>query len=1274
MKPSFAAFKDACPEVDERFLQQHLLRLNDSYFDSFEKEQLFRHLSGLFGLSPQHLVEVLLEVTEEGEVDCTILAFDYPSEFSLITGVLTGMGLSILSGDVFTYERTMYGCPSPEHDRRRIGRRLVATPDPFRRRRIVDHFYCTLDTSLSFEGWSEELTERMEEIIAFLERGDNESVNRAKLRVNEMVADRLHDLDIESDAGLYPVQIDVDNENSRFTALKVVSNDTPAFLYALTNALSLHSISIEHVRILTIKSRIEDEIDLVDSRGNKIEDPDVIDWVKLSVLLTKQFTFFLGKAPDPYVALCRFDRLVEEILKLPGSKEKWIGLLSNPLTLKDLARLLGTSDFLWEDFIRLQYETLLPMLGPDVGRRAFSEPVEVLRRKLSKTISEAITLEEKGRLLNDFKDRESFLFDLDHILNPEVDFQAFAEKLTSLAEIVVNMAVKLIYGSLVDKFGTPRTVAGLEVTYAILGLGKLGGGALGYASDIEFLFVYSDNGCTDSKEPLENSVFFNHLVRDASRLIEAKREGIFRVDLRLRPYGVAGPLACSLESFCRYYGPGGQAHSYERLALVRLRAIGGDLALGSRIERLRDEMVYASRNIDLGELRNLRQKQFQEKTKGGKLNAKFSPGGLVDLEYDVQILQVMHGKDIPSLSTPRTHKALLALAEAGVLPPEEGKRLSAAYDFLRRLINGMRMLRGSAIDLFLPPVNSDEFVHLARRIGYEKKGTLEPAKQLYLDFETHTAVVRTFVERHFGRDSLPGPETGNVADLVLSDNLPRDVYWRTLSNAGFRDPERAYVNLRLLAGEGRRREIFAKSAILACDILCRKPDPDMALNNWERFISSIPNAESHYEALLSQPMTLQILLSIFSGSQFLADTLIKNPEFLDWVTTPENVHHSRTRKHQEDELRTLAKNSHGHEEWLNELRRFRRREILRIGTRDIYLGVSTKEITLEISKLAEAIIQIVLEMAWKDLKKEGKVQSGGMEDPANYFCVLAGGKLGGLELNYSSDIDLLGIYDDSPIFKAYGDNDVGHYPALFAKIMERVRSDLSIHTEDGYAYRVDLRLRPYGRAGELVPSISSLMHYCQSTVSLWEIQAAIKIRPIAGDLRTGYYFLEQMRWLLLQHRNRQEIVQSIERMRQTTIRKDSGCLGSGIDVKGGIGGLRDVEFLVQGLQLIYGPDDPGLLNGNTLIALESLRDAGILPEAVAGQLKEDYIFLRQVEHYLQILEDRQIHVLPKDPDEVSALAKRMLGVEAEAKQFIDQLNGCLKRIRSAYVSYLLNDC
>jgi len=287
----------------------------------------------------------------------------------------------------------------------------------------------------------------------------------------------------------------------------------------------------------------------------------------------------------------------------------------------------------------------------------------------------------------------------------------------------------------------------------------------------------------------------------------------------------------------------------------------------------------------------------------------------------------------------------------------------------------------------------------------------------------------------------------------------------------------------------------------------------------------------------------------------------------------------------------------------------------------------------------------------------------------NHFCILAYGKLGGHELNYSSDIDLLGIF---PVPDGLA-KDLGIETAvlkyLFVWVMERISLDLSMHTEEGYAYRVDLRLRPYGRAGELVYSVPGLVDYYGTTASLWEIQAALNIRPIAGNHQLGYMFLEQIESMLTNRRSREEIVQSIEKMRTAAIKKISPA-GS-TDVKSGVGGLRDVEFLVQGLLLLHAPDIKGLLEGNTLRALKRLEQEGILPATTTAQVREDYLFLRRVEHYLQILEDRQIHALPTDARELEALAKRILGIESDASRFMAEVENRCQGVRSAYVEHLL---
>jgi glutamate-ammonia-ligase adenylyltransferase len=229
--------------------------------------------------------------------------------------------------------------------------------------------------------------------------------------------------------------------------------------------------------------------------------------------------------------------------------------------------------------------------------------------------------------------------------------------------------------------------------------------------------------------------------------------------------------------------------------------------------------------------------------------------------------------------------------------------------------------------------------------------------------------------------------------------------------------------------------------------------------------------------------------------------------------------------------------------------------------------------------------------------------------------------------------------------------------------MEGVRADLMNHTEEGYAYRVDLRLRPFGRSGELVPTAQGLLDYYRGGASLWEIQAALKARPVAGNLRLGHRVMEALHGVLLAPRSPGEIVRSVKALRAEAERVHAGSSG-GLDVKNGAGGIRDVEFLVQALQLIHAPDAPHLLEGNTLRALGGLEERRVISGEQAETLRRDYRFLRRVEHALQLLEDRQTHALPSDPDALGALAGRVARAGREAADaFREELETCMARVR-----------
>ncbi len=742
--------------VDADTAAKHFDRFDEEYLERFDEPTVATHLQCLSQIAPTNPVEVLLADDGDGQAQCTVIAFDHPFEFSLIVGVLAGTGFRIESGDVFTLPKVETG-EGQRHVKRGPGGRPVRRPT-FKRTAlnqsvIIDHFQGRLEHT-DYNKWADDVAHHLQSVLMLLDKNEESSVKQTKQRVNKLVTARLSTLERDHKPMLFPVNLDIEPGES-FTRLTIDAQDTPAFLYSLSTALSLRGLSIERVVIRSKGNLVEDQIHVVDAKGKPIADQRELEQIRLSVLLTKQFTYFLDSSPDPYTALTRFEKMTEQITNLPDQGQ-WLDLLGNPRAMQEFAKLLGASDFLWEDFIRQQAESLLPIFKPHLteGKR-FCEPTETIPHRLEQALQGAVGLAEQQDRLNRFKDNETFMIDLDHILTPGSDFRDLSERLTFLAENLTSTAAQLIYDDLVRAHGKPQKPDGSDAPFALFGLGKLGGIALGYASDVELLFVYDGAGNTGGGKyaSISNAEFFERLVQEAAKFIKTKRAGIFEVDLRLRPHGNDGPLACSFDQFNSYYAHDGEAHPFERLALVRLRWIGGDASLGYAVEQLRHQFVYELPNWDIPELLRIWKKQRQEKNQPGKLNAKYSPGALVDLEGTVQLLQVQHARSAPQSHTPRLRGAMEGLQRAKVLTPKEYAELSGAYHFLRKLINALRMLRGNAQDLFLPDQTTDEFTHLARRVGYVGNGSLGPAEQLSQDFERHTSAVAAFVEKHFGADS-----------------------------------------------------------------------------------------------------------------------------------------------------------------------------------------------------------------------------------------------------------------------------------------------------------------------------------------------------------------------------------------------------------------------------------------------------------------------------------------------------------------------------------------
>ncbi|VAX40869.1 Glutamate-ammonia-ligase adenylyltransferase [hydrothermal vent metagenome] len=702
----------------------HMVKMKPSYQKAFSEAEINQHAAMLGRISQDHLVEMEVEPTEDHLQKLTIVGFDLLGDLSMMCGLLSVYGFNIVRGNVFSNAQ-------------------IQLPNEKMSQGFVNIFVIKPPLELLLpEVWlrfRDDLESLLQEI-----RAGRTHVAHGKMakQVSQALRERQ-----PAETALYPIDVEIDNDFSPdATLLKIQGKDTAGFLYELTNALTLSKVNIRQVVIETTGQQVNDSLLVTEQNGKKITDPTRQQELQAAVVLIKHFTHLLPRSPNPESALLHFRDFLEQLFQQPNWLEE-LASLNNSEVLSALARLLGVSDFLWEDFLRLQHQNLFPVLR-DVELLAKRKPKQQLIDELNLELKGATEFKEQKKRLNAFKDREMFRVDMRHIMGHIPEFGIFANELTHVADVVVTGALHICKSQLRNKYGAPQIIETQKETtkikecpLAICALGKCGGREIGFASDIELIFLYEANGKTSGPKVITNAEYYEKLVNKFRKTIVSRQEGIFQIDLRLRPYGKAGPLGVSLDAFEKYFTSDGAAWPYERQALVKLRFITGDVLFGEKVIALRDQLVYTGEPFDAASMRAMREKQVNQLVQAGTINAKLSPGGLVDCEYLVQGLQITYGNKHPLLRTRSTWKAIKRLKEIKILTEAEHAELHDAYIFLRRLIDALRMVRGHAKDLTVPHVESEEFLFLARRLGYG-----QAISKLQKEFELHTTNVQKFAK------------------------------------------------------------------------------------------------------------------------------------------------------------------------------------------------------------------------------------------------------------------------------------------------------------------------------------------------------------------------------------------------------------------------------------------------------------------------------------------------------------------------------------------------
>ncbi|MGP0630001.1 bifunctional [glutamate--ammonia ligase]-adenylyl-L-tyrosine phosphorylase/[glutamate--ammonia-ligase] adenylyltransferase [Nitrospina sp. 32_T5] len=489
----------------------------------------------------------------------------------------------------------------------------------------------------------------------------------------------------------------------------------------------------------------------------------------------------------------------------------------------------------------------------------------------------------------------------------------------------------------------------------------------------------------------------------------------------------------------------------------------------------------------------------------------------------------------------------------------------------------------------------------------------------------------------------------HLSSLVLEGETWSDSWTQPLSGVGFDDPKKAWHNLMMLKEQANFHELYPAffPSLLECLEQCY--DPDLALNNFERLSSKLPDKEHLYSFLTRTPDFLNALMILFSGSQVLTDSLLRHPEFFDWLVDPETLNTSRTKDQLYRDYYTMMDRAASGVTTTSLLRKFKKREYIRIGLRDLMGRADTLETLEDLSNLADVCLQVAYEHAHRELvNKHGAPMfrdHDGTEKESE-FTILAMGKLGGRELNYSSDIDLIYIYTSAEgETKAHSlisptSGTITCYE-FHTKLGQRITRLINEITSDGNVFRVDLNLRPEGQNGEIAHSLSFCETYYESVGRTWERQALIKARVSAGSEKLGQQFFSMIRPFVYRKTldfNAIEEVKALKRKVDANLKQKKQEKGN---IKLGFGGIREIEFIIQSYQLLFGGRDSSLRDTGTLSTLAKLKEREFVGTDEYNKLYDAYIFLRNLENRVQLTFGLQTYSIPRETRSQAVLARKM---------------------------------
>ncbi|MDE1942248.1 MAG: bifunctional [glutamate--ammonia ligase]-adenylyl-L-tyrosine phosphorylase/[glutamate--ammonia-ligase] adenylyltransferase [Betaproteobacteria bacterium] len=800
-------------------------------------------------------------------------------------------------------------------------------------------------------------------------------------------------------------------------------------------------------------------------------------------------------------------------------------------------------------------------------------------------------------------------------LNGQASLAEVTHSMTILAEVSICTAIDWLHRDMTQTHGTPLgSESGLPQELLVVAMGKLGGGELNVSSDIDLIFLYEEDGETDgsgSGKKLTNHEFFWRMGRRLNTLLSEPTEDglVFRVDLRLRPNGTAGPLAVSIAMLEEYFIV--QGRDWERYAWIKARIVSdrerpgvarGSSALAERVQ----PFVYR-RHLDYSAISALRSlhRQIREETERDALrdaswrgmDIKLGRGGIREIEFVAQVFQLIRGGQDAALRIIPTLQVLERLGERGLLEADSAARLSEHYVYLRRLEHRLQYLDDAQTHSL--PVNPEDLALVARSLGFgETQDFLDELGQ-------RTRQVAALFDQIFPDSQAPSENSAGAllwqrANLEITDPVPDSPDGPLLHqlSALKRTPGYRFQS-------ERTREQFDRVVIDGLNRILASPPLSPALGvRFCQFMESISRRASYLMLLADYPVVLARLLPLLEASEWAAGYIAQRPQLLDELlleSDEQTEDFSGYWQRFQDRMRLRLKEAEGEvEDQMNILRRARHAETFRVLVRDLRGELPVESVADRLSALADALMSLVLEYCWQ------KVPARHCEQPK--FAIIAYGKWGSKEMGYASDLDLVFLYEDED------DRAQGNYTTLVRKISTWTTTA----TAAGILYEMDTQLRPNGSAGMLVSPLEAFRHYQMqdrdNSAWVWEHQALTRARFCCGDATIGAAFEKIRREVLCRKRDLPDLRSEILHMRQRIHEGHPNPSGR-FDVKHDAGGMVDVEFIVQYLILAHAHAHPDLVDnvGNAAL-LRRAGQQGLIEAGLADRVADSYAALRRFQH------------------------------------------------------------